>query len=111
MARCWRCHCASAAHPLTGSFPLPSLAARRHGKRDDAKGLAKLRAVGAAARLSTRPYICLERCDLGVAYGEGLLHTGARHVFLPHPAAAFVIAFEDPAASRRIWRDKRWRPR
>ena len=57
-----------------------SLAAPRPGKRDDAQGLAKRRAVGAAARLSTRPHICLERCDLGVALGEDSLLTGARHV-------------------------------
>ena len=89
------------ALPLCYSLPL-SLAARRPGKRDDAKGLAKLRAVGAAARLSTRPYICLERCDLGVAYGEGLLHTGARHVFHPHPElVAFVVLLEGPVASQR----------
>ena len=90
-----RCLCATYSLPL-------SAAARRHSKRDDAKGLAKLRAVGAAARLSTRPYICLERCDLGVAYGEGLLHTGVRHVYLPHPVEVFVVALEDPFASRRI---------
>ena len=64
-------------------------------------GLAKLRAVGAAAHLSTRPHICLERCDLGVAYGEGLLHIGVRHVYLPHPA---VVLLEDPCAILRIWR-------
>ena len=89
------------ALPLCYSLPL-SLAARRPGKRDDAKGLAKRRAVGAAAHLSTRPHICLERCDLGVAHGQVSLLTGARHVFLPHPAEAFGIALEDPFASRRI---------
>ena len=89
--------------PWHGALPALSLCWRRHGKRDDAKGLAKLRAVGAAARLSTRPYICLERCDLGVAYGEGLLHTGARYVFLPHPElVAIKVLLEGPVASQRI---------
>ena len=71
------------AQALSLCDPLPlSLAAPRPGKRDDAKGLAKRRAVGAAAHLSTRPHICLERCDLGVGLGEDSLITGARHVFL-----------------------------
>ncbi len=92
------------AQVLPLCYPLPlSLAARGHGKRDDAKGPAKLRAVGAAARLSTRPHICLERCDLGVALGEDSLLTGARHVFLPHPElVAMKVLLEGPVASQRI---------
>ena len=89
------------ALPLCYSLPL-SAAARGHGKRDDAKGLAKRRAVGAAAHLSTRPHISLGRCDLGVAYNEGLLHIGVRHVYLPMPVLTVLIALEDPFASRRI---------
>ena len=59
--------------------------------------------MGAAAHLSTRPHICLERSGLGVDLGEDRLHSGVRHVLLPHPEQiAFVVLLEDPVASLRI---------
>ena len=61
------------------------------------------RRVGAAARLSTRQHIRLERCDWGAALGDDRFHSGIRHVLLPHPArVACAVILEDLVAILRI---------